>query len=42
VHATKAQRHGRAKGWQEPSLTTVSSHRYNAKRRHWRKTRIGI
>lgn len=30
------------KAWSEPSLTTVASNRYNAKRRHWRKTRIGI
>jgi hypothetical protein len=26
----------------ELSLTMISHHRYNAKRRHWRKTRIGI
>ena len=26
----------------EHSLTTISPNRYNAKRRHWRKTRIGI
>lgn len=40
--ATALQHHTGKRESKEQSLTTTSPNRYNAKRRHWRKTRIGI
>ena len=40
--ATALQHHTGTRESKEQSLTTPSPNRYNAKRRHWRKTRIGI
>jgi hypothetical protein len=37
-----ASTEGRIVGLEELFTDNVASNRYNAKRRHWRKTRIGI